>query len=194
VGLRITLGFLTISPSRVSPFNHIGTLPLQRKHSQPRVPLLVPPFILTGHAYLELFARKTFDTGTLLHSSEPILTIGSDTTLSGFTEGVSLGRTTPMRSEPNHIRHWHHSQPKTLRQWVYGPWSLYGALLSQYWSMCFAIFFFFILRIQKIMLNFYLFNIEKLKKKWKKTIITMELFFRTSCCEISIYRINKIWE
>jgi len=23
----------------------------------------------------------------------------------GFTEGVSLGRTTPMRSEPNHIRH-----------------------------------------------------------------------------------------
>jgi len=25
--------------------------------------------------------------------------------LSGFTEGVSLGRTTPMRSEPNHIRH-----------------------------------------------------------------------------------------
>ena len=114
--------------------------------------------------------------------------------LSGFTEGVSLGRTTPMRYEPNHIRHWHHSQPKTLRQWVYGPWSLYGALLSQYWSMCFAIFFFFILRIQKIMLNFYLFNIEKLKKKWKKTIITMELFFRTSCCEISIYRINKIWE
>ena len=111
-----------------------------------------------------------------------------------ITEGVSLGRTTPMRSEPNHIRHWHHSQPKTLRQWVYGPWSLYGALLSQYWSMCFAIFFFFILRIQKIMLNFYLFNIEKLKKKWKKTIITMELFFRTSCCEISIYRINKIWE
>jgi len=135
VGFRLTLGFLTFSPSRVSPFNHIGTLPLQRKHSQPRVPLLVPPFILTGHAYLELFARKTFDTGTLLHSSEPILTIGSDTTLSSFTEGVSPGRTTPMRPEPNHIRHWHHSQPKTLRQWVYGPWSLYGALLSQFWSM-----------------------------------------------------------
>jgi len=36
VGLRLTLGFLTISPSRVSPFNHIGTLPLQRKHPQPR--------------------------------------------------------------------------------------------------------------------------------------------------------------
>jgi len=30
VGLRLTLGFLTISPSRMSPFNHIGTLPLQR--------------------------------------------------------------------------------------------------------------------------------------------------------------------
>jgi len=89
VGLRLTLGFLTISPSRVSPFNHIGTLPLQRKHSQPRVPLLVPPFILMGHAYLELFARKTFDTGTLLHSSEPILTIGSDTTCQVLQRGFT---------------------------------------------------------------------------------------------------------
>jgi len=35
VGLRLILVFLTISPS--SPFNHIGRLPLQRKHSQPRV-------------------------------------------------------------------------------------------------------------------------------------------------------------
>jgi len=51
--------------------------------------------------------------------------------MSGFTEGVSLGRTTQMR----HIRHWHHSQPKTLRRWVNGPWSLYGALLSHFWSM-----------------------------------------------------------
>ena len=31
VGLRLTLGFLTISPSMVSPFNHIGTVPLQWK-------------------------------------------------------------------------------------------------------------------------------------------------------------------
>jgi len=28
VGLRLTLGLLTISPSRVSPFHHIGTLSL----------------------------------------------------------------------------------------------------------------------------------------------------------------------
>jgi len=91
VGLRLTLGFLTFSPSRVSPFNHIGTLPLQRKHSQPRVLLFCPFlyrrfFFLTGHAYLEplpgTLARKTFDTRTILvlQSSEPVLTIGSDTT------------------------------------------------------------------------------------------------------------------
>jgi len=35
--------------------------------------------------------------------------------LLGFIEGVSLRRTIPMRSELNHIRHWPHSQPKTLR-------------------------------------------------------------------------------
>jgi len=55
--------------------------------------------------------------------------------MSGFTEEVSLGRTTSMRSDLNHIRHWHHSQPKTLRQWVYGYWFLYNALLSHFWSI-----------------------------------------------------------
>ena len=40
----LTHPYLTISPSRVSPFNHIGTLPLQRKHSQPRV-LIFYPFL-----------------------------------------------------------------------------------------------------------------------------------------------------
>jgi len=102
--------------------------------STPFLPFSVPPFFLTGHAYLKplsgTFARKTFDTRTILHSSEPILTIGSDTTCQVYKEGVSLGRTTPMRSEPNHIRHWHHSQPKTLRQWVYGSLFLYSALLT----------------------------------------------------------------
>jgi len=38
---------------------------------------------------------------------QPHIKIIPQTTLFllGFTEGVSLGRTTPMRSEPNHIRH-----------------------------------------------------------------------------------------
>ena len=50
---------LVHSPSSGSIPNFlIGTLPLQRKHSQPRVPLLVPPFILTGHAYLEPLPGK----------------------------------------------------------------------------------------------------------------------------------------
>jgi len=46
------------------------------------------------------------------------------------------GDTTPMRHEPNlHIRDWHHSQPKTLRQWVCESSFLYGAQLSHFYSM-----------------------------------------------------------
>ena len=89
MGLRLTLGFLTISPSRVSPFNHIGTLPLQRKlpnHEYSFSALFCPVVLfLTGHAYLTHTVRKTFDTRTILvlHSFELVLTISSDTTLMG---------------------------------------------------------------------------------------------------------------
>jgi len=78
-----TLGSIFISPSRVSPFNHIGTLPLQRKHSQPRV-LFFYPFtyrrsFLNGTHLPRTLVKKTFDTRTILHSFEPVLTISSDT-------------------------------------------------------------------------------------------------------------------
>jgi len=68
VGLRLTLEYLTISPSSESPF-HIGTLPLERKHSQPEYithdPSLVPPFThLYGTRLPEITIRKTFDTGS----------------------------------------------------------------------------------------------------------------------------------
>ena len=49
--------------------------------------------------------------------------------------GYHWGDITPMRPESNHIRHWHHSQPKTLRQWVYGSLFLYSALLSHTWIL-----------------------------------------------------------
>jgi len=39
--------------------------------------------------------------------------------LLGLQKEFHRGDTTPMRHEYNHIKYWHHSQPKTLRQWVY---------------------------------------------------------------------------
>jgi len=71
------------SSSSVSPFNHIGTLPLQWKHSQPQVLffyLLCTVVLLNGTHLFGTLIRKTFDTRTILHSFESVLTIGSDTT------------------------------------------------------------------------------------------------------------------
>jgi len=59
----------------------------------------------------------------------------SDISLCQVYKGGGFTWEIPMRSEPNHIRYWHHSQPKSLRQWVYGSLFLYSALLSHFWSM-----------------------------------------------------------
>jgi len=40
-----------------------------------------------------------------------------------------------MRPESNHIKHWHHYQPKTLRRQIYEPLSLYGTQLSHFYLM-----------------------------------------------------------
>ena len=58
VGFRLTLEYLTISPSSESLFSTLIHSPFERKHSQPEYitydPSLVPPFKTI---------RKTFDTG-----------------------------------------------------------------------------------------------------------------------------------
>ena len=51
VGLRLTLGYRTISPSSESSF-HIGTLPLERKHSQTRVHYSWPLTCTTVHTLI----------------------------------------------------------------------------------------------------------------------------------------------
>jgi len=52
----------------------------------------------------EIFTRKTFDIRIILHSSEPVLTIDSDTIL-GLQRRFHWIEQTPLRFESNHIRH-----------------------------------------------------------------------------------------
>ena len=99
VGLRLTLGYLTISPSRESPFD-ISTLPL--KHEYLINSSLVPSFThLYGTCLSETSIKKTFDIGIKLYSSK-LQTIGCDTTCWKIREKTSR-RQTRMRqgSDPN---------------------------------------------------------------------------------------------
>jgi len=69
VGLRLTLGFLTIFSSKMSPFHYIGTLPLQRKQFPTRNTPSHTAVDLNGTHLSRTLVRKTFDTRTCTHVS-----------------------------------------------------------------------------------------------------------------------------
>jgi len=78
--------------------------------------------------------RQDFRYRVKLYSPRPQIN-DSDTTCWENPRGKHGGDLTRMRTEPNHIREWHHLQPKTLRRWVCGSSFLYVAQLSHSYPM-----------------------------------------------------------
>jgi len=104
VGFRLTLEYLTISPSSESLFSTLIHSPFERKHSQPEYithdPSLVPPFThLNGTRFPETSVRKTFDTGS--NYIRPSRKSSALIPLVGRIRGRKLGRSQTMRTEPN---------------------------------------------------------------------------------------------
>ena len=123
VWLKLTLGYLIISPSSESPF-HIGTLPLEWKQINPY--LYRRSHTYTRHACLKHPSGRLSIQG----QTEPIclVTKTNHRLLYHFLE-IFEGENTGEISNKNenrakHIREWHHLQPKTLRHYVCGS-SLY---------------------------------------------------------------------
>jgi len=111
VGLRLTLEYLTISPSSES---HSSTTLI---HSPSSGSILNVEYITHDPSLAQAINQRLW-----YH-------------LLGESEGETPGRETRMRTEPTYIREWHHLQPKTLRHWVCGSSFLYVAQLSHFYSM-----------------------------------------------------------
>jgi len=144
VRLRLTLGYLTVSPSSESLSSTLvhssssGSI-FKHEYLTYKWPSLIPPFThLNGTHLPGTFIKRIFDRymdQTVLIWAGYSDELDSDTTCCENPRGKHWGDLTRMRTRAQHTREWHHLQPKTLRHWICGSSFLYVAQHSHFYSM-----------------------------------------------------------
>ena len=131
-GTRLTLEYLTISPSSESPSStliHSSSGASKRPFTRTTVHTLIRD-TLAWNLHQEDFRYRVKLSPFVWWKRR---TIDSNTTCWENPRGKNLGRL--MRQESTHTRKWHYFQPKTLKHWVCVSSFLYVTQLSHSYPM-----------------------------------------------------------